>query len=116
MATINTTSIPPRISARIQGLIIQRDAKRAERRELKEYTGYDDFYKRQNQADRVTLDSAITELESQIVETARKYMNGMAVIVDKDVESTIANILTALPNDSGVKMATFVNARMQSVP
>lgn len=115
MAATNTIAIPPRISTRIQTLIAQHDGKLIERRALKEYTGYDDFYKRQNEADKATLDNTLKELERQLLDLCRKYLDGVVVFTGS-IEEIKAMILVALPADSGVKMATFVNARMQTTP
>jgi len=101
---------PPSVVAYIKGENARRTEYKTKLEQTPVYSGYDDFTRRRNLEQRLTLQSAIDRLTADIVAICQKHFPNIEV--DTNSEVTIANVLASLPMPDELKRIRVISSRL----
>jgi hypothetical protein len=101
---------PPSVVAYIKRENARRTEYKSRLEQTPEYTGYDDFTRRLNLEQRLTLQSAIDRLTADIVAICKKHFPDIEV--DSNPEVTISNVLASLPMPEELRRIRVISSRL----
>lgn len=109
-----TSPFPPNVVLYLHKEISRRTEYQEELERLSVYNGYDDFYRRQYESKKATLENAIKNLTTSIIAITKKHLSSIEVDVNDDI--TISNVLAVMPEPEELIVPRIYHTMNQGRP